>query len=111
VLEVMKEDSGIPLQELRVDGGAAANNLLLQFQADLLQVPVIRPKVLETTALGAAGLAGLAAGFWKDPSDLSPAGGAERVFEPARPPEEMAERRGRWTDALRRARDWEKTAD
>ena len=66
VLEVMKEDSGIPVRELRVDGGASANNLLMQFQADILQVPVVRPKVVETTALGAAYLAGLAVGFWKD---------------------------------------------
>ena len=70
VLEVMQEDSGIPVPELRVDGGASANNLLMQFQADLLQVPVVRPKVAETTALGAACLAGLAVGFWKDRAEV-----------------------------------------
>src|SRR5207237_8812027 len=66
VLEVMKQDSGIAMNGFGVDGGACANNLLMQFQADLLQVPVVRPKVIETTALGAAYLAGLATGFWKN---------------------------------------------
>src|SRR5207247_2565139 len=70
VLDVMQKDSGIPIQELRVDGGASANNLLMQIQADLLGVPVVRPKVTETTALGAAYLAGLAAGFWKSRDDV-----------------------------------------
>ena len=70
MLEVMKQDSGIAMNELRVDGGACANDLLMQFQADMLQVPVVRPKVTETTALGAAYLAGLATGFWKDRSEV-----------------------------------------
>src|SRR6266436_846296 len=77
VLEVMREDSGIPVNELRVDGGASANDLLMQFQADTLRVPVVRPKVLETTALGAACLAGLAVGFWKDRAEVGRAWQAE----------------------------------
>jgi len=107
VLEVMKQDSGIVLNELRVDGGASANNLLMQFQADLLGVPVVRPKVLETTALGAAGLAGLATGFWKHRTELQQAGQVDRTFAPAKSADEMAFRRSRWAEALNRAREWE----
>jgi glycerol kinase len=107
VLEVMREDSGIPMRELRVDGGASANNLLMQFQADLLQVPVVRPKVAETTALGAACLAGLAVGFWKDKTEVSRAWQPDRTFEPAKSPNEVAHRRSRWAEALSRAREWE----
>src|SRR6185503_14660331 len=82
VLEVMKKDSRVAVNELRVDGGAAANNLLLQFQADILRVPVVRPKILETTALGAAYLAGLAVGFWKNRNEVQRAWKQDRVFEP-----------------------------
>ena len=107
VLEVMKQDSGIELNELRVDGGASANNLLMQFQADLLGVPVVRPKVVETTALGAAYLAGLAVGFWKDLAEVHAAWQADRTFAPQRSADEVAYRRGRWREALKRAGDWE----
>jgi glycerol kinase len=107
VLDVMKEDSGITLNELRVDGGAASNNLLMQFQADLLGVPVVRPKITETTALGAAYLAGLAVGFWKDQAEVRKAWKAERVFEPRANADEVAHRRRRWAEALKRAREWE----
>jgi glycerol kinase len=107
VLDVMQKDSGIPIEELRVDGGAANNNLLLQFQADLLRVPVVRPKVTETTALGAAYLAGLATGFWKDRQDLSQHWQIERRFEPRLAESEAHRRRARWTEALRRSRGWE----
>jgi glycerol kinase len=107
VLDVMKEDSGIALDELRVDGGASANNLLMQFQADLLQVPVVRPKVVETTALGAAYLAGLASGFWKDRAQVHNAWQADRVFEPKMNAADVAHRRSRWAEALNRARQWE----
>ena len=107
VLAVMREDSGIALNELRVDGGASANNLLMQFQADILRVPVIRPKVVETTALGAAYLAGLATGFWKNRDEVHAAWQADRSFEPKGTDDEAAHRRGRWTEALKRARDWE----
>jgi glycerol kinase len=107
VLDVMKQDSGIGLNELRVDGGASANNLLMQFQADILQVPVVRPRIVETTALGAAYLAGLAVGFWSNDNDLKAAWQTDRVFEPRKPAEEVAYRRRRWADALSRAREWE----
>ena len=107
VLDVMKEDSGIALNELRVDGGAAANNLLMQFQADILRVPVIRPKVIETTALGAAYLAGLATGAWKDRNEVQRAWEVDRVFEPELSADKAAHRRSRWAEALQRAREWE----
>jgi glycerol kinase len=107
ILDVMQKDSGINIKQLRVDGGAAANNLLLQFQSDLLQVPVVRPKVTETTALGAAYLAGLAVGYWTDQSDVEANWEIERIFEPSLPEKEVAHRRSRWTEALRRSREWE----
>ena len=83
VLKAMEADSGIKLKELRVDGGASANDLLMQLQADLLNVPVVRPKVAETTALGAAYLAGLAVGFWKNQADIAKQWQADRRFKPA----------------------------
>jgi glycerol kinase len=107
ILEVMKQDSGVPMNELRVDGGACANDLLMQFQADILQVPVVRPKVIETTALGAAYLAGLAAGFWKNRDEVSRAWQVDRVFQPSMSADEARHRRKRWKEALDRARDWE----
>ena len=107
VLEVMKADSHIALNELRVDGGASANNLLMQFQADILGVPVVRPKIVETTALGAAYLAGLAVGFWKDQVEVEKTWQTERVFEPQKSRDEVEHRRSRWTEALKRSRDWE----
>ncbi len=107
ILEVMKQDSGIAMDGLRVDGGACANDLLMQFQADLLQVPVVRPKVIETTALGAAYLAGLAVGFWQSREEVSRAWQVERTFEPAMSADAAAHRRARWREALRRAGDWE----
>jgi glycerol kinase len=107
VLDVMQQDSGVQIKELRVDGGASANNLLMQFQADLLGVPVVRPKVTETTALGAAYLAGLAVGYWKDEKDVSAKWAIERRFEPAMKRSEVEHRRSRWREALSRSRDWE----
>jgi len=107
VLEVMKEDSGIAMNGLRVDGGASANDMLMQFQADILQVPVVRPKVIETTALGAAYLAGLAVGFWKDRAEVGKAWQADRTFEPQLSADAAAHRRRRWSQALSRAREWE----
>ncbi|HTL18323.1 MAG TPA: glycerol kinase GlpK [Patescibacteria group bacterium] len=107
VLEVMKEDSQIGVSELRVDGGASANNLLMQFQADLLGVPVVRPKVVETTALGAAFLAGLAVSYWENREELKAAWQTDRAFTPQKSADEAAHRRQRWTEALRRSRDWE----
>jgi glycerol kinase len=104
--EAMQKDAGQPLTELRVDGGASANDLLMQFQADVLGVPVVRPSVTETTALGAAYLAGLAVGFWKDVEALERRWKAERRFEPAMPAAQAAELRGRWKEALSRAGGW-----
>ena len=109
VLDVMQTDSNIVLHELRVDGGASANNLLMQFQADLLGVPVVRPRVLETTALGAAYLAGLAVGFWKDRTEIHKIWQLDRDFEPKMSRDERDHRRARWSEALNRARDWEKS--
>ena len=107
ILEVMAQDSKVSVNELRVDGGACANNLLMQFQADILHVPVVRPKVVETTALGAAYLAGLAVGFWKDFKEVQSNHQTDRVFVPAKSVDEVAHRRSRWKEALSRARDWE----
>jgi glycerol kinase len=107
ILDVMQKDSGIQIKELRVDGGAAANNLLMQFQADMLRVPVVRPAVTETTALGAAYLAGLAVGYWKGTDDVRANWQVERVFDPALSEDEANHRRSRWTEALQRSRDWE----
>jgi glycerol kinase len=106
-LDAMRQDSGVAMSELRVDGGASANNLLMQFQADILRVPVVRPRVIETTALGAAYLAGLAVGVWPNREAVSGVWQAERVFEPRMSADEAAHRRSRWAAALERARDWE----
>jgi glycerol kinase len=108
VLKAMESDSGIHMSELRVDGGATANNLLMQFQADLLGVPLVRPKVAETTALGAAYLAGLATGFWVDQSEIAIHWKADRIFEPAMSRDRAEELIAGWKKALDRARDWEK---
>jgi glycerol kinase len=110
VLDAMRQDSGVAIQQLRVDGGACANNLLMQFQADILGVPVIRPKVIETTALGAAYLAGLAVGFWKDPGEIERIWQTDRVFEPTMPAEQVADRRHHWSRALVRAGGWESSS-
>jgi glycerol kinase len=107
VLDAMKTDSGMPMTELRVDGGASANDLLMQFQSDISQVPVIRPKVIETTALGAAFLAGLAVGFWNSTTEIASVWQTDRVFEPSMSVDEVTYRRGRWQDALGRAGNWE----
>jgi glycerol kinase len=106
LLEAVRDDAGIQLPELRVDGGAAANDALLQFQADMLGVPVVRPKVTETTALGAAYLAGLAVGFWDSTDTLARHWQADKRFEPAVPPAQAAARRAEWHQALSRSKDW-----
>jgi glycerol kinase len=105
VLEAVQSEAA-PLGALRVDGGAAVNNLLMQFQADLLGVPVVRPQVTETTALGAAYLAGLATGFWASPDALRAQRQGDTRFEPRMTAEERAERRARWQKAVERARNW-----
>jgi glycerol kinase len=106
LLEAMQKDSQQRLSELRVDGGAAANDLLMQFQADLLGVPVVRPKVLETTALGAAYLAGLTVDLWKSRDELASHWKAERRFEPRMNPSERHSRMSRWREAVSRSRNW-----
>ncbi len=107
VLHAMQADSGIKLRELRVDGGACANNLLMQFQADLLGVPVVRPKIAETTALGAAYLAGLAVGYWKDQTEIAVQWQADRRFGPAMKPAARKKLLAGWNKALVRAQKWE----
>ncbi len=107
VLQAMQRDARHPLVELRVDGGAAGNDLLLQFQADLLGVPVVRPEVTETTALGAAYLAGLGVGFWTSPAEVAANWRAERRFEPSMTRDEASSRMARWSRAVDRSRDWQ----
>jgi glycerol kinase len=106
VLLAMQRDARQPLLELRVDGGATANDLMMQFQADLLGVPVVRPKVTETTALGAAYLAGLAVGFWGSLAEVAANWQVDRRFEPAMPREAAAARLRQWERAVERSRDW-----
>ena len=108
LLDAMNADSGSILAELRVDGGAASNNLLMQFQADILQIPVVRPKVTETTALGAAYLAGLAVGLWPSRSELSEHAEIQASFYPQITAGNAAERRSIWTEAVGRSLKWEK---
>jgi glycerol kinase len=107
VLDAMRADSGIKLRELRVDGGASINSLLVQFQADLLGVPVVRSAIPETTALGAAYLAGLAVRFWKDREEIASHWQAGARFEPKMPAERAAALRARWSAAVERAKAWE----
>ena len=111
LLEAVRDDAAIDLAELRVDGGAAANDGLLQFQADLLGVAVVRPKVTETTALGAAYLAGLAVGFWDSTDALSRHWQVDRRFEPKLHSAQAAERRAEWHEALSRSKNWIKRGD
>jgi glycerol kinase len=106
VLTAMQADAGIPVTELRVDGGAAANDLLMQFQADLLGVPVVRPSQLESTAKGAACLAGLAVGYWQDDAEIRSLWKADRVFEPSMDPARRAAFLAGWAKALGRAKGW-----
>jgi glycerol kinase len=104
--EAMRQDSGIDVAELRVDGGAARNDLLMQFQADVLGVPVVRPRITETTALGAAYLAGLGVGFWDDAEALDRQWRVERRFEPAVSRDRAHAMRAGWNRALERAKQW-----
>jgi glycerol kinase len=110
LLEAMQQDSGIALSELRVDGGAARNDTLMQFQADLLGIPIVRPANTETTSLGAAFLAGLAVGFWKSREEIESFWQMDRQFEPQRPASEVAGLRARWHEALSRAKAWNQPA-
>ncbi len=107
LLDAMKADAGQPVAELRVDGGACRSDLLMQFQADLLGVPVSRPAVTETTALGAAYLAGLAVGYWKSPKEIEGQRRVEWRFTPSMPADKARELRAKWSRAVERAKGWE----
>ena len=106
VLKAMEADAGLPIKELRVDGGATINNLLMQFQCDLLQVPVIRPEVYETTALGAAYLAGLGVGYWESTADIQQQWKAAKEFHPQRTTEEMRSFTRGWERAIKASIAW-----
>ncbi len=106
LLTAMDADAEVPLSELRVDGGASANDLLMQMQADLIQVPVVRPKCVETTALGAAYLAGLATGFWKDLDEIAAQWQVDKTFEPKISAAEAKARRRQWNRAVERSKRW-----
>jgi glycerol kinase len=106
LLQAMQKDAASPLRELRVDGGASRNNSLMQFQADLLGVPVIRPAVTETTALGAAYLAGLAVGFWSSTEEITARWRIERRFEPQMGRDQAAARMHEWSRAVERSLGW-----
>jgi glycerol kinase len=103
----MQRDAGIRLRGLKVDGGASVNNLLMQFQADLLNVEVRRPVIAETTALGAAYLAGLAVGVWHDLPDLASHWSLDRDFVPQMSDETRQALVRRWSEAVKRSRDWQ----
>src|SRR5690606_40220778 len=106
-LKAVEQDMGTPSTERRVDGGAVMNNFLMQFQADIIRSKVIRPEVMETTALGAAYLAGLATGYWESISDIQHQWQVNRAFEPEMD-KEVAERlMSKWHEAVKRSRGWE----
>jgi glycerol kinase len=107
LLDAMHADAGVQLNELRVDGGVSMNNLLMQFQTDLLGIPVVRPTIIETTALGAAYLAGLAVGYWESVQELSTHWRVERRFEPRMARGHAESLRERWRAAVERAKGWE----
>jgi len=107
LMDAVQTDTNTPLEELRVDGGASANDALMQFQSDILGVPVVRPSMTETTALGAAFLAGLAAGFWKGLQSISELPREERRFEPRMPQSQARHLRERWNEAVSRTKSWE----
>ncbi len=106
LMAAMAADWGHPVQELRADGGAAANDWLMQFQADVTGIPVRRPAMIETTALGAAALAGLAAGFWSEPEELRRVQRLDRQFAPALSPEEREPLLRGWRRAIQAAAAW-----
>lgn len=106
VIKAMEKDSGSPTRELRVDGGATANDFLMQFQADILACRIQRPKIIETTALGAAFLAGLAVGFWKDEAALKALWESEKIFDPQMESEKVAKLIHFWHKAVERSKNW-----
>jgi glycerol kinase len=110
LLMAMQKDAACPVTEVRADGGAARNDLLMQFQADLLGVTVVRPKVTETTALGAAWLAGLALGFWESREEIAAQWEAERQFDPAMSADRRESLLANWARAVERSRGWARPA-
>jgi glycerol kinase len=106
VLLAMEADSGIEIKELRVDGGATGNNLLMQFQSDILRIPIVRPEILETTALGAAYLAGLAVGFWDSTEELQRLWKEEKKFTPNMKDDEVDQRMKKWNQAVGKSKNW-----
>jgi glycerol kinase len=108
LMDAVQTDTKTPLQELRVDGGASANDALMQFQADILGVPVVRPSMTETTALGAGFLAGLAVGFWNGVTEISELPREERRFESHMPRPKVDDLRERWSEAVSRSKSWER---
>ena len=109
VVQAMQADSGLKLGSLKADGGASANNLLLQTQADLCQAPVLRPCCVETTAMGAAYLAGLAVGYWQNLEAVRANWKIDRIFEPEIQAEEQQQRMEQWHRAVRTSMGWAKT--
>jgi glycerol kinase len=106
LLRAMQADSKLPLRELRVDGGATVNNGLMQFQSDLLRVPTVRPRTIETTALGAAYLAGLAVGFWRDQKEIAALWRPDRTFRPRAPRATIRTLQRDWQRAVERSKNW-----
>ncbi len=102
ITAAMSRDAGIPLKELKVDGGASRNNLLMQFQADILGTRVVRPQMVETTAMGAAYLAGLAVGYWSSIDEIRKQWQVDRVFEPSWEEEKVQAAKQGWEDAVKR---------
>jgi len=102
----MAKDAGIGIRELRADGGMVGNEFLMQFQADILDVPVVRPRVVETTALGAAYAAGLATGYWDSTKDISDNWGVDKSWQPAMEPTDRARLFAAWNKAVSRSLDW-----
>ena len=107
LIHAMESDTGKPLNELNVDGGASANNFLMQFQSDIVGRTILRPVIRETTALGAAYLAGLAVGFWDGLEEIKKAREIARVFNPAMEEEQRSKLLGGWHKAVERAKQWE----
>jgi glycerol kinase len=106
VIDAMTADSGVAITQLRSDGGMVVNELLMQFQSDILGVPVVRPKVIETTALGAAYAAGLAVGYWTSTGDITANWGEDKRWKPAMPDAQRASLYAKWNKAVSRSRDW-----
>lgn len=102
IVHAMEKDAGIKLTELKVDGGASKNNLMMQFQSDILNTKVIRPKVIETTAMGACYLAGLATGFWSSLDEIKSQWHADKEFTPLAPANKVHDLKEGWADAMRR---------